>query len=142
MTENSGMFWHVHHDKLVELSDDIRERIAYIKADKPQEEQETRLRLFRMIPQDRLHSTLVEARQAHEEVWQAYKEVWQAYEQAEQAFDQARQPYKQARKAYEEAREAYDQTWQASNAELTNLHRESCPDCPWDGETIFPKKEK
>ena len=46
--ENSGYFWHVHHDALLEYSENIKERIEYIKENKPREEVEIRLRLLKM----------------------------------------------------------------------------------------------
>lgn len=42
--------WHVHHEKLWEvLTEPIENRIAYIKSDKPNSEQATRLRLLKPI---------------------------------------------------------------------------------------------
>jgi len=40
----------------------------------------------------------------------------------------------EARKAYVEARKAYDE-------EIDALHAIECPNCPWDGHTIFPKEK-
>ena len=45
----SGMFWHVHHDKLMEWSGDIRERIKYVNAEKPKGEIKVRLKLLRRV---------------------------------------------------------------------------------------------
>ena len=43
------------------------------------------------------------------------------------------------------ARQALNETWQAINKALKEnmlkieaLHREECPNCPWNGHTIFP----
>ena len=42
--------WHVHHDRLVEpLTEPIETRIAYIKANKPDAERGLRLRLLRVV---------------------------------------------------------------------------------------------
>lgn len=42
--------WHVHHETLVELlREPIENRIAYIKSNKPKSEQATRLRLLRVV---------------------------------------------------------------------------------------------
>ena len=109
-----------------------------------------------------------QARQAHIQAWQAYDQAWQAYDQARQAhiqawqaYDQARQAYDQARQAYDQARQAYIQAWQAytqawrareqaeqaydktvaNNIEaIKKLHSIECPNCPWDGHTIFPNQ--
>jgi hypothetical protein len=42
--------WHIHDRRLVEpLSEPIENRVAYIKSDKPKDEQETRLRLLKPV---------------------------------------------------------------------------------------------
>jgi len=45
----------------------------------------------------------------------------------------------EAWEAYYKAREAY---YKAYGKELTILHEELCPDCPWDGKTIFTRQNK
>ena len=49
MTTKTGLYWHLHHDRLVEWCTDYDERVAYIKVRKPAHEQESRLRLFRLV---------------------------------------------------------------------------------------------
>ncbi len=56
----SGLAFHCHHDKLYEYVFDFDERVDYIKTEKPIEERELRLRLFRMIPTDRLPYEMME----------------------------------------------------------------------------------
>ena len=76
--------WHVHHEKLWEvLTEPIKNRIAYIKENKPPAEQATRLRLLKLI-KGPLPDKMTEA-----------------------AMDA--------------------------------LHKQECPDCPWNGSTIFPE---
>jgi len=64
------------------------QRVSYIKIYKPKEEQDLRLRLFKLIPLDKLPAE-----------------------------------------------------WKKADAELLSLlvtlHEELCPECPWDGKTIF-----
>jgi len=50
----------------------------------------------------------------------------------------------EAWKAYEEALRACEETWRAHDKailkhlpEIDALHKQECPDCPWDGKTIF-----
>ena len=50
----SGLAFHCHHDVLVEHVYDYNERVEFIKKNKSIEEQELRLRLFRLIPYNRL----------------------------------------------------------------------------------------
>ena len=100
-------FWHIHHGGfLLEWSDDIQERIDYIKAHKPPHEVETRLRLLKPV-QGALPPKLVKARDAY----LAYDKAWDAYD-----------------KAYDECL-----------PQIEALHILECPDCPWDGTTIFPE---
>ena len=75
--------WHVHHEKLWEvLTEPIKNRIAYIKENKPPAEQATRLRLLKLI--------------------------------------KGPLPDKMTKAA------------------MDALHKKECPDCPWNGSTIFP----
>jgi len=82
-TDGLDIWWHVHHEVLYEiLTEPIRNRINYIKKEKPKNEIDIRLRLLKPvlgeIPKD-------------EKGWE-------------------------------------------------KLHKKECPDCSWNGKTIFPKK--
>ena len=76
----SGLASHVHHDKLFEWCTNYDERVEYIKENKPIEEQEVRLRLFRIIPLERLPVPLVEARAARDKAGAAYEKARAAWE--------------------------------------------------------------
>jgi hypothetical protein len=44
------LYWHIHHQQLVEnLTEPLKNRIAYIKSDKPKEEQAIRLKLLKKV---------------------------------------------------------------------------------------------
>ena len=105
-------YWHVHHQNLCEmLTEPVENRIAYIKANKPKSEIETRLRLLKPVQHpERLPAEWVEA---HQKWVEAYKKWVEAYKKrgADQKF----------------------------RSQIEALHREECPDCPWDGKTILPK---
>jgi hypothetical protein len=47
MKKNNGCFWHIHHDVLCEWTNNIQERIAYIRKEKPANEIKTRLKLMK-----------------------------------------------------------------------------------------------
>ena len=119
----SGFAFHVHHDILFEWCSDYDERVEYIKHYKPKKEQRLRLRLFKMIPTERLPSELVKAWEVYDKAREAYVKAWEAYGKTGEAYDKALE-------AYGKAREAYDK-------DIQKLHKELCPNCPWDGETIF-----
>lgn len=46
---NSGFYWHVHHDKLMEWCFDYKRRVEYIKSNKPDNEINIRLRLLQPV---------------------------------------------------------------------------------------------
>ena len=100
--------WHVHHNILCEpLTESMQMRRAYIRARKPANEIETRLRLLKGV-RGAIPVMLIDAYDA----WLAARSAaWSAYQ-----------------KAYEDAM-----------PEINRLHLEECPDCPWNGKTIFPE---
>ena len=105
-------YWHVHHEILCEpLTEPIQTRIDYIKANKPEYEVETRLRLLKPV-------------QHPESLPKEWKEACAKRDEAYAKWD-----------------EAYAK-WDEANAkclpEIEKLHKEECPNCPWNGETIFP----
>lgn len=120
--ETVGFAFHCHHSILAEWCTDFEGRVRVINSDKPASERPLRLRLFKMIPLDRVPATLLQADEARDKTWEAYE------------------AYKKAREAYDEARKVYDKALAAATPELEALHKELCPDCPWDGRTIFTTK--
>ena len=123
MTVRQGFAFHVHHDKLVEYCTSYEERKQYIQNNKPVSEQELRLRLFKLIPDDRLPPTLLEACATRDKACAAYDKAWATRDKAWAAYDKACAARGKAWATYEPA--------------LLVLHKELCPDCPWDGKTIF-----
>ena len=124
------MYWHIHHNVLAEFAiGPIEERSAFIRAKKPTEEIETRLRLMRPVQ--------------HEPFGPAVKAILTFLENM--AIIRKAKPNKEgreiSRKAWRIADQAsrdYAKHRSAFHKELEALHKLECPDCPWDGETIFP----
>ena len=117
-----GLAFHCHHDTLVEYVHDYDEMVGYIKNNKPENERELRLRLFKMIPDElvpgkRDWAKVVKAWDAYDKAWDAYIKAWNARVKAWNAYIAKHQK------------------------ELEELHMKLCPDCPWDGKTIFPRKD-
>jgi len=137
--KKTGFAFHCHHDTLFEYVTDYDERVRYIKEDKPEREQELRLKLFKIIPDDRLPTKLVKAWETCVKAREAYDKAGTAYVKAWEACDKARETYDKAGEAYDKAWEAYVKAWEAYKPEIEALHKELCPGCPWDGKTIFPK---
>ena len=114
----AGFAFHCHHDKLYEyvFDFDFDERVESIKKYKPLKEQPLRLRLFQLIPDDKIPAkdsvewtTYIKAREACSKEWEAHNK----------------------------AREAYLLKY---SQELEELHTELCPNCPWNGKTIFTRR--
>ena len=145
--KKSGLAFHCHHNTLIEYCYDYDERVRFIKENKPPAEQELRLKLFRLIPHDKLPPTGLEAyykaRDACDKARDAYYKAWDAYSKAWETYSKARDAWSKAWDAWDKARDAWDKAWDAWNKanhqELEKLHSELCPDCPWDGKTIFSK---
>ena len=141
--------WHVHHNILLEpLTEPLKNRIAYIKDNKPEDEIATRLRLLKPVVGG-LPTAVAEAGKAYDAAWEAYDDeageaydaAWEAYIEAREAYDAAREAYIEAGEAYIEAQKAYIEALKIHEAEILALHAIECPNCPWDKEqhTIFPE---
>jgi len=109
--------WHIHHDTLLEWSTEpLLERTHYIYANKHKSEHETRLRLMRPVSGE-LPKTVVAAGDKLYATREVYHTNW---------------------KVYDAARRAFELSLKAHETEIQALHSQECPDCPWDGYTIFP----
>ena len=121
MTTKPTLYWHIHHEILLEKTTDIQERIDYIRANKPEKEIPLRLKLMTpVLHPEKLSSSFRKA-------WEAYCKAWEAYIMAG--------------KDYDKAREVYIKTSKACAPQIEKLHREEHPDCPWNGKTIFSEVE-
>lgn len=129
MTE---FYWHIHHEVLIEpATEPIENRIDYIKKNKPAHEIETRLRLLKPV-RGKLPKEVIKA-------WKAYCKAWKAYCKARDAYCKAWKAYNKARDAYNKAWDAYYKALQNHKSEIEVLHKAECPNCPWNGKTIFPE---
>ena len=126
MNIKKGLFWHLHHQVLVEWCFDYDERAEYIRTEKPENERELRLRLFQPVKGE-LPQEVVKAEQAYDKAWQAYDKTWQAY-------------YKKTWQALDKARRALNEALRKNMPAIEALHKVECPNCPWNGQTIFPRK--
>ena len=110
MTTKPTLYWHIHHEILIEETFNIQERIDYIREGKPEDEIPLRLKLMTPV----LHPEKLPAR-----------------------FRKAREAYYKASKARDKASKAYDKAMEACTPQIEKLHKEEHPDCPWNGKTIF-----
>lgn len=106
----AGFYWHLYHSTLIGWCYGYEGRVAYIRAHKPANEIALRLRLFQSV---------------RGKLPPQFEKVYAAWEKADATWEQTRA--------------AREQAYAACSPELEALHKRECPDCPWDGETIFPK---
>ena len=134
----TGFFWHVHHEVLIEWCYDYDGRASFIRSEKRENEQETRLRLFKpvkgILPQE-----VVEAGQALDEARQTYRALQVLNKEAGQVLNEAWRAYNEAWQVYYRAGRVYDAALRKNMSAIEALHREECHNCPWNGKTIFPK---
>ena len=83
-----GMFWHVHHDSLIEYCYDYNGRAAYIRQHKPANEIEIRLRLFQPV-KGKLPKEIIKACVACDKAYVACDKAWTAGNNAWAACDKA-----------------------------------------------------
>ena len=137
MTEMKA-YWHIHHDTLVEFSDDIEERIRCINEYKPAEEVPLRLHLLKPV-RGKLPDAVVRAGKACRKAYVAYAKAYVAPAKAWAAYAKACATYAKACATYNKAEAAYVETLDAHKDEIEALHAQECPNCPWNGKTIFPE---
>ena len=137
MKQNSGLAHCVHHDIHWEYCYNYQKRVEFIKENKPKEEQELRLKLFKLLP-----NKLVPGRESAE--WKACIKAVKSYNKALQSCIMAREAYDKAKVACKKRGEslvnllrAWDAYYSKYANELQILHDEMFPDCTWNGKTIF-----
>ena len=133
-------YWHIHHDVLLESSEKIKERIRYIIKMKPKKEIPLRLKLIKPII-GQLPVAMMDAdrdlRKAEKKFNRMYKVrfgknvkwTWKHNTDFREASWTLSEAFKKRHHAYI-----------ASMPEIELLHKSECPNCPWDGKTIFPRK--
>jgi hypothetical protein len=125
-----GMYWHCHHDVLLEWVWDYIGRVNGICFLKPANEIDLRLRLFKPVI-GQLPSAVAEAAANYAAAWKRYAQACKC-ESSMYDFKAASDAWYAASLALAEVLINYKQ-------EIEELHKQECPDCPWDGRTIFPE---
>ncbi len=102
---------------------------------------------------DKAQEAFVKAWKAYDKAWEAYGKAheaclkaWEAFGKAHEACLKAREAFGKVRKAFGKAQKAFVKAWKAydkaQKKQIIVLHKDLCPNCPWDGKTIFPKEVK
>ena len=133
--------WHCHHHVLCEpLTEPLKNRVRYIKENKPENEIKLRLKLIKPVKGKlpkrvyKAGEALGKAGEALDKAWKAYDKAWEAHYKAWKALDKAKEALDKAREAYCKAEEAYKKTLTMKS--VLALHKKECG-CDWNGETIF-----
>ena len=154
-----ALVWHFHHEKMLleAAMEPLNMRAAFILSNKPEAERVTRLRLLRpVVHPEKMPAAVLAAYAARLQADTARLQAHAALSQAHAAWSQADAALSQAHAAWSQADAAWsqaDEAWRKADAALSSaiidnhsaieaLHREECPDCPWDGQTIFPIVDK
>ena len=141
----SGVAFHCHHDRLVEFVTNYDERVAYIKQEKPPAERPLRLRLFQMVPPERLSAGLAEAvnesTRLREESDRLRAEGNRLWEEGHRLWAEASRLWTESTRLWAESTRLGVENIAQHMPELLALHAELCPECPWNGQTIFGREE-
>ena len=135
------LYWHLHHDELFEeVIGSIEERVAYIRSNKPARQVETRLRLMKPVRFDtpklrEAFAKWMEADAKWTEAAAKWKEAGAKWTEADAKWKEAGAKWKEAGAKWMEA----DAKWKEA---VASDHARQCPDCPWDGKTIFPEAKR
>lgn len=75
----TGLAIHCHHDILCEHCFNYDGRVEYIKKEKPKDEQEIRLRLFKLLPREAIDDLPKELIEAYAKWLEAYAKLQEVY---------------------------------------------------------------
>jgi hypothetical protein len=130
------MIWHAFHAGSLCQYEDYDKRLVFIERNKPPHELSIRVQLMKRVV-GKLPPDFVKACEVAREAWKVARETREAREIAWKALE-AREAQEAAWKALK-AREA---AYKKHKLEIERLHVIECPDCPWDGATIFSNTEE
>ena len=139
----TGLYWHVHHDTLLEFCTGYRERIDYIRKEKPAAEVETRLRLMRPVTgelPDSLTNAGVEVGKASVEFDVGYVYVYKVSSTRSKAWltvDKVDGELYASAMRLKIASDRFSEACEEHGALIKAIHEQECPSCPWNGYTIF-----
>ena len=140
MKSKARLYWHIHHQELLEPAvEPIKNRIEYIKAEKPKDEQELRLKLLRPV-RGKLPEAMLIAAKPFVKVARAYSRAAKAYYNPRAAIDGPEAiREREARVIQVAAQRVFKSLVEKNMPEIIALHDKECPKCPWNGKTIFPE---
>ena len=147
-TKIGDLVWHIHHEMLLEpLEEPFETRVKYIKATKRAYEVPIRLRLMKPVQEGNLLLPFLAKAQA--KVARAYANANKAHIAWDAAFEgqgKRTTTYDSLDKVFAKLAAACDErdkarvqwAYACSDPRVFALHKKECPNCPWNGRTIFP----
>jgi hypothetical protein len=143
----SGLAIHCHHDILVECCYNYDERVEVIKSTKPQNEQEIRLRLFKLLPKeaiDELPYEMVKAWAEWDKAWAEWVKAQAGLDKAQAELDKAQAEWVKACAERDKAQAGLDKAWaewdkacaEWDKADRDNWHKKWCGCKEWNGKEI------
>lgn len=122
-----GLYWLVHHGRLIEWCYNYEERRSFIKSRKPKKEGPIRLKYFQP------------AKGLPEDVRKAERN----FKKAQEVFDKADIVATKAGNALDRAETRVDNALVRNKAKIEAVHGKKFPNCPWNGyRLIFSRKRK
>ena len=119
----SGLAIHCHHNILLEFCYDYNERVKRIKENKPANEQEIRLRLFRLLPKEAIAELPFRFVKANADRAKAYADLANADANWSNAYADRAKANDNWSKAYADWAKADREAW----------HKKWCGCEEWDG---------
>ena len=137
---NSGLSIHCHHNALIEYCYDYKERVKYIKENKFKNEQEIRLRLFKILPKEAEKDLLERYLKAYTECKKADAKWIKTYAEWKKANTEQVKTYTKWIKANAEWTKAYAE-WEKAYAEWPQkskdaFHKKWCGCKEWNGKEL------
>ena len=125
-------YWHVHHDKLIEKSGNINDRLKYILGNKPEDEIPLRLRLLRKVKdQDEVERIMAERKINQDNYLRKMESIQNEYDTKTESIQDG-----YVRKM-EPIWNEFNVKKKSLDEDMETLHHAECPNCPWNGMTIF-----
>ncbi len=160
--------WHIHHGSLLEPTRDLQERTSYVRGNKDPREVNLRLRLIKPV-EGKLPAELLKAGQDFCEAVEAklaaaaeQQRAGKALSEFERAHNYQTPTSPEDQQRLSEIKSKLEAAWMDVNSKsfdvrlkrmawrdarrkyyraIYRLHKQECPDCPWDGRrrTIFTR---
>ena len=135
-----GLSIHCHHDILMEYCHDYDKRVQYIKTNKPKNEIEIRLKLFKLLSKEAVNALPKRLIKADAERKKAYA-LW---EKADVEWEKANAERKKAYALWEKADAVWEKEyaeWKKANAERKKAYAEWEKEyAEWKGKEEWHKK--